>query len=199
MADEIGAEYLELANTQYYSWAFLNREHLLPTQEQLRQAEAVTDAWRVALAGACASSSSPRLPRRQAASAASTAGEHAADVAPDGVALPCHTARMLPGLRFPNVREHSVRDDLVRIGRLPTLPRHRLDEGALRSCEFREQDLGGCRCQAFLLAGDAAAADPVCPKSPEHGRVQEALQRAERGEPPERPLVFRDRRSRVTT
>ena len=36
-----GAEYLELANTQYYSWAFVNRDQLLPTREQLRRAEAI--------------------------------------------------------------------------------------------------------------------------------------------------------------
>jgi pyrroloquinoline quinone biosynthesis protein E len=63
------------------------------------------------------------------------------------------------------------------------------------SCDMREQDLGGCRCQAYLLANDPAAADPVCAKSPDHQRVVEAVQRAAVRDPAgavEHPLVFRD-------
>jgi PqqA peptide cyclase len=193
MADEIGAEYLELANTQYYSWAFENREHLLPTRAQLVQAEAVTDQWRERLAGRMrlffvAPDYHEGRPKR----CVNGWGSTLLAVAPDGTALPCHTARMLPGLAFPNLRETSVRSAWLESDGFNRFRGTGWMKEPCSSCEHREQDLGGCRCQAFLLAGDAAAADPVCPKSPRHAVVEEAVQRAERGEPASRPLVFRD-------
>ena len=200
MADAFGAEYLELANTQYYSWAFENREHLLPTREQLRQAEEVMEQWRARLAGRMrlffvAPDYHDGKPKR----CVNGWGTTLLTVAPDGVALPCHTARMLPGLSFPSLRETSVHAAWFESDGFQRFRGTGWMKEPCSSCEYREQDLGGCRCQAFLLAGDAAAADPVCPKSPHHGRVQEALQRAEQGEAPARPLVFRDWRSRATT
>lgn len=57
------------------------------------------------------------------------------------------------------------------------------------------QDLGGRRCQAYLIANDPAAADPVCAKSPQNHRVQEAVARASSIAPElvvEHPLVFRE-------
>ncbi|GAB3666520.1 pyrroloquinoline quinone biosynthesis protein PqqE [Ramlibacter alkalitolerans] len=193
MADAIGAEYLELANTQYYSWAFENREHLLPTREQLRQAEAVTDQWRERLAGRMrlffvAADYHEGKPKR----CVNGWGSTLLTVAPDGVALPCHTARMLPGLAFPNLRETSVRSAWLESEGFARYRGTGWMKEPCSSCEHREQDLGGCRCQAFLLAGDPAAADPVCPKSPQHALVEEAVLRVERGEPAVRPLVFRD-------
>jgi pyrroloquinoline quinone biosynthesis protein E len=193
MADAIGAEYLELANTQYYSWAFENREHLLPTREQLRQAEAVTDQWRERLAGRMrlffvGADYHEGKPKR----CVNGWGSTLLTVAPDGVALPCHTARMLPGLAFPNLRETSVRSAWLESEGFARYRGTGWMKEPCSSCEHREQDLGGCRCQAFLLAGDPAAADPVCPKSPQHALVEEAVLRVERGEPAVRPLVFRD-------
>jgi len=193
MADTLGAEYLELANTQYYSWAFENREHLLPTHAQLREAEEVTDAARIRLAGRMrlffvAPDYHEGKPKR----CVNGWGSTLLTVAPDGVALPCHTARMLPGLAFPNLRDTSVRTAWLESDGFQRFRGTGWMKEPCSSCEFREQDLGGCRCQAFLLAGDAAAADPVCPKSPHHAVVQEVLQRAERGEPAAHPLVFRD-------
>jgi len=193
MADEIGAEYLELANTQYYSWAFENREHLLPTRAQLREAEAITDRWRERLAGRMrlffvAPDYHEAAPKR----CVNGWGSTLLTVAPDGVALPCHTARMLPGLAFPDLRKTSVADAWLHSDGFQRYRGTSWMKEPCSSCEHREQDLGGCRCQAFLLAGDAAAADPVCPKSPRHAVVEAAVQRAERGEPAVRPLVFRD-------
>src|SRR4051812_3604059 len=109
MAEELGAEYLELANTQYYSWALENREHLLPTRAQLQHAEAVTDAWRRKLDGRMrlffvAPDYHDAKPKR----CVNGWGSMFLTVTPDGTALPCHTAKMLPGLQFPNLREHSV-------------------------------------------------------------------------------------------
>ena len=110
MADDIGAEYLELANTQYYSWALENREQLLPTREQLQRAEAVTDEWRRKLEGRMRLFFvAPDYHEGKPKKCVNGWGNMFMTVTPDGTALPCHTARMLPGLDFPNLRQTSVK------------------------------------------------------------------------------------------
>jgi pyrroloquinoline quinone biosynthesis protein E len=197
MAAELGAEYLELANTQYYSWAFLNRDQLLPTHEQLRHAEAVTDEWRKRLGDTMRLFFvAPDYHEGKAKKCVNGWGSMFLTVAPDGTALPCHTAKMLPGLSFPNVREHSVRDIWFDSEGFNRYRGTGWMKEPCASCDQREVDLGGCRCQAYLLAQDPAMADPVCHKSPHHHLVQAAVERA--GSAPagravvEHPLVFRD-------
>jgi pyrroloquinoline quinone biosynthesis protein E len=112
-------------------------------------------------------------------------------IAADGVALPCHQARMLPGIAFPNVKETSIRSIWYES---PAFNRFRGEawmREPCRSCPERTKDLGGCRCQAYLLTGDAANADPVCDLSPEHARVLEAVAKS-REASPEALLHFRD-------
>jgi len=194
MAVEMGVEYLELANTQYYSWALENRAHLLPTREQLRHAEAVTDAWRERLAGRMTLYFvAPDYHEGQPKKCMNGWGNVFLTVTPDGTALPCHTAKMLPGLAFPNVREHDVRHIWFDSEGFNRYRGTGWMKGACVTCPDKEKDLGGCRCQAFLLAGDPAATDPVCPKSERHGVVQAAVAAANAGEVPARPLIFRGR------
>jgi len=194
LADECGAEYLELANTQYYSWALHNRDHLLPTTAQLRQAEVVTDAWRQKLDGRMRLFFvAPDYHEGKPKKCVNGWGSMFMTIAPDGTALPCHTARMLPGLAFPSVREMGLREIWVDSEGFNRYRGTGWMKQPCSSCEHKEADLGGCRCQAFLLAQDPAAADPVCPKSPHHAEVTAAVARAEAGTPApvERPLVFR--------
>jgi pyrroloquinoline quinone biosynthesis protein E len=117
-------------------------------------------------------------------------------VAPDGVALPYHTARMLPGLAFPSVREHGIRDIWYESEGFNRFRGTGWMKEPCASCPEKEKDLGGCRCQAYMLAQDAAAADPVCDKSPRHAELVatvDGLQtREERA--PAIPLVFRGRK-----
>jgi pyrroloquinoline quinone biosynthesis protein E len=116
-------------------------------------------------------------------------------VAPDGTALPCHTAKMLPGLSFPNVREMSLKEIWFDSEGFNRYRGTGWMKEPCTSCEHRERDLGGCRCQAWLIAHDATAADPVCSKSPHHGLVVAAVQSAEAAaltRVTEHPLVFRD-------
>ena len=198
MADALGAEYLELANSQYYSWAHLNRDHLLPTSEQIRRAEAVTDAWRAKVADRMKLFFvAPDYHEGKPKKCMNGWGNVFLTVTPDGTALPCHTAKMLPGLAFPNVREHDVRHIWFDSEGFNRYRGTGWMKGACVTCPDKEKDLGGCRCQAFLLAGDPAATDPVCPKSAHHGVVQAAVAAADAGEVPVpvRPLVFRDRRA----
>ncbi len=200
MAAEFGAEYIELANTQYYSWAFLNREQLLPTHEQLRRAEAVTDRWREKLGDKMRIFFvAPDYHEGQAKKCVNGWGSMFLTVAPDGTALPCHTAKMLPGLQFPNVREMSLREVWFESEGFNRYRGTGWMKEPCASCEHKEEDLGGCRCQAWLIAHDAEAADPVCRKSPHHDRVLAAVAGAEARAAGgavavvvEHPLVFRD-------
>lgn len=193
MADALGAEYLELANSQYYSWAHLNRDHLLPTSEQIRRAEVVTDEWRVKVADRMKLFFvAPDYHEGKPKKCMNGWGNVFLTVAPDGTALPCHTAKMLPGLAFPNVREHDMRHIWFESEGFNRYRGTGWMKGACVTCPDKEKDLGGCRCQAFLLAGDPAATDPVCPKSAHHSVVQAAVAGADAGVAPTHPLVFRD-------
>ena len=195
LAAEIGAEYLELANTQYYGWALYNRDQLMPTREQLAAAERTVAERRAALG--------ERLrilfvvpdyfegrPKR----CMNGWGTTILVVNPQGTALPCQAAKILPGMDFPSVRTASVREIWLDS---PAFNRFRGEAWMpepCRSCPERAQDLGGCRCQAFQLTGDAAATDPACDKSPHHAIVQAAVSAAAAGGGPgpgARPLVFR--------
>jgi pyrroloquinoline quinone biosynthesis protein E len=116
-------------------------------------------------------------------------------IAPDGGVLPCHTAKMLPGLAFPNVREHGLREIWFDSEGFNRYRGTGWMKEPCASCDQREVDLGGCRCQAYMLANDPAAADPVCVKSPHHALVTDAVDRVEAGGrlgTGEHPLVFRD-------
>lgn len=198
MAESFGAEYVELANTQYYSWAFHNRDALLPTREQLRNAEAATDAWRERVGERMkVFFVAPDYHEGRPKKCVDGWGSLFLTVTPDGTALPCHTAKMLPGLAFPNVRERSLREIWFESEGFNRYRGTGWMKEPCVSCEHREQDLGGCRCQAYLIAHDAEAADPVCAKSPHHRRVLDVIDkveaRAAAGTPQvtEHPLVFR--------
>ena len=193
MAHEMGAEYLELANTQYYSWAFLNRSQLLPTHDQLKHAEAVTDEWRVKLGDAMRIFFvAPDYHEGKAKKCVNGWGSMFMTIAPDGAALPCHTARMLPGLAFPNVRDMALRDIWFDSEGFNRYRGTGWMKEPCASCAHKEEDLGGCRCQAYMLAHDAAAADPVCRLSPQHHVVEAAVAEAAAPKAVEHPLVFRD-------
>lgn len=179
MAEAMGADYLELANTQYYGWAWLNRAALMPTPDELRAAEAIVDSHRERLAGRTKILwVSPDYVDAKPKPCMAGWGAVFMVIAPDGTALPCHSARMLPGFDFPKVTEHSIagiwRDS-------DAFNRYRgtawMSDTCL-SCDQHPVDHGGCRCQAFLVTGDAAATDPVCPKSPDRPLIDAALQAA---------------------
>lgn len=196
MAQALGAEYVELANTQYYGWAFVNRDHLLPSREQLERAEAVTNRFREKVGNDMRIYFVvPDYYAHRPKACMNGWGSVFLCVCPDGVVLPCHEARGLPGLSFPSVREASLQwiwyDS-------PGFNRYR-GEGWMkepcRTCPERVKDFGGCRCQAYLLTGDPANADPVCELSPHHHVVVEAVARAQRPAVTARPLLFRDDRN----
>jgi PqqA peptide cyclase len=199
LALELEAEYVELANTQYYGWAYVNRDQLLPTRDQLQRAEAVVHRFRERVGNAMRIYFVvPDYYENRPKACMNGWGAVFLCVTADGLALPCHEARVLPGLEFPSVRDR----DLRWIWRdSPAFNRYRGDEWMkepCRSCPEKTRDYGGCRCQAYLLTGDAANADPVCDKSPHHARVTEAVGRAGKAPPAAgtKPVVlFRDDRN----
>ena len=180
MAADLDAEYLELANTQYYSWAHLNRDQLLPTREQIIRAEQETNRWREKLGNKMRIFFvSPDYHEAKPKKCVNGWGNIFLSIAPDGTALPCHTARMLPGLTFPNVCDMGLKE--IWYGSEGF--NHYRGTGWMKepcaSCEDKEKDLGGCRCQAFLLSQDPDVADPVCPKSPYHHLVESIVAAAD--------------------
>ncbi len=191
LADEIGVDYLEFANLQYYNWAMLNRSELLPTREQLEQAEAAVQAARARLNGRTTIYFVvPDYYDGRPKACMNGWGNIHLTIAPDGTALPCQEARLIDGIEFPNVRDH----DLGWIWHESSaFRRFRGDEWMrepCRSCDEREKDFAGCRCQAFLLTGDAANADPACSRSPHHHLIQDVIGVAAAGGS-RKPLIMR--------
>lgn len=190
MALDLGAEYLELANTQYYGWAWVNRDHLMPTHEQLIEAEAVVNRYREKIGQRCKLLFVvPDYFEQRPKACMNGWGSVFLSVAPDGVAMPCHNARNLPGLALPRVQDTPLSNIWQKSQAFNAYRGEAWMKEPCRSCDERHKDFGGCRCQAFQITGDAAAADPVCSKSPQHDKVVQLVKQA----PAQRhiPIVFR--------
>jgi pyrroloquinoline quinone biosynthesis protein E len=193
MAEDIGANYVELANTQYYGWSLINRAQLMPTREQLDKAEAITNKFRERVGSKMKIFFVvPDYYADRPKKCMNGWGEVFMIVTANGDVLPCHSARSLPGLTFPNVKDGT---DVEWIwNESPAFNKYRGDDWMkepCRSCPEKEKDLGGCRCQAMLLAGDPDAADPVCTLSPHHHIIEQALKDAQNPVLQAQPIIFR--------
>lgn len=198
LALDLKADYIELAHTQYYGFALINRDRLLPTFEQIKKTEAIVhdyqkrygDKTKIYYVIPDYFSNRPKP-------CMNGWGKTFLTITPEGYALPCHSARILPNLIFPKVHENSLRWIWYES---PLFNRFRGDKWMkepCRSCSLRFKDFGGCRCQAYLLLNDAYATDPVCDLSPKHNVVQEAIQRAMENTASckEVPLIYRNSRT----
>ncbi len=185
LALRLGAERVELANTQYYGWALLNRDQLLPPREMMQKAEEDVNRFRQRVGHTMeivwvipdyhADFPKPCM---------NGWGRRFLTVAPDGRTLPCPVAHVISGLNPPSVKDHDLQwiwyDS-------PTFNRFRGFDWMYepcRSCPRRFEDFGGCRCQAYLLTGYAADTDPVCVYSPHHSLVTEAVAASARSTTP---------------
>jgi pyrroloquinoline quinone biosynthesis protein E len=194
LASDIDAEYVELANTQYYGWAQVNRDQLLPSREQLERAERITNEWRAKHGNKMKLFFVvPDYYETRPKKCMNGWGNIFLTITPDGKALPCHTARMLPGLEFPSVRDMSIREIWYESEGFNRYRGTGWMKEPCSSCPEKEKDFGGCRCQAYMVANDPAAADPVCDKSPFHHKIAEAVALAQQpGNPAQvKPLIFR--------
>jgi len=193
LSEALDADYVELANTQYHGWALNNRDSLMPSVEQLERAEAVTNVYRDKHKGGMKLYFVvPDYYETRPKPCMNGWGSMFLTVAPDGLALPCHSARDLP-MDFPDLRDTSVSEVWFESEAFNKFRGNDWMKEPCRSCPEKEKDFGGCRCQAFLLTGDAANADPVCEKSLHHGQIAEAVERANcHTNIAEAPLLFRN-------
>ncbi len=172
LAETLAADRVELANTQYYGWALQNRAALLPTHEQLQQAERAVKAARER--GKIPMGIIYVIPDYYAEYPKPCMGgwgQRTIVVTPQGEALPCQVASVIPDLEFANIKNHSLEWIWYES---PAFNRFRGTDWLpelCQSCDRVEIDWGGCRCQALLLTQDAAATDPVCHLSPHHEQV----------------------------
>lgn len=196
MSVALGADYVELANTQYYGWALLNRAQLMPTPEQLQRAEVIAHEYQDKLDGKMKIYYVvPDYYEERPKACMNGWGKIFLTVAPDGTALPCQAAAQLPGLSFPNVRDRSVEWIWKESDAFNHFRGFGWMKEPCRSCPDRTKDFGGCRCQAYMLTGDAANADPVCSLSPHHDKILAARQAATEATDVDlaaKPLVFRN-------
>lgn len=184
-----GAERIELANTQFYGWGLLNREALMPTRDQLARAGEAVERWRARLRGQLEIVwVIPDYFDGNPKPCMGGWGAVSLTVTPDGTALPCPAAATLPGLDPVNVRDHPLRwiwEEST------AFTRYRGTDwmaSPCRTCDRRELDFGGCRCQAFALTGDATRTDPACSLSPDHALLTQLTGTSSRAD---RPIVPR--------
>ncbi|WP_428377787.1 pyrroloquinoline quinone biosynthesis protein PqqE [Lichenicoccus sp.] len=184
LAERLGAARVEIANTQYYGWGLLNRDALLPTRAQSELANQQVEAARAHYQGRMVIDYvTVDYHASQPKACMGGWARRFLNVSPVGKVLPCHAAEILPGMVYPSVREHSLAgiwsDDpaFLRFRGTDWMPE------PCRSCDRREIDWGGCRCQALLLTGDAANTDPACALSPHHAAMQDVVGTAGSGAP----------------
>ena len=200
MTVDLNADYVELASTQYYGWSRVNIDQLLPTREQLARAEVVAQEYQEKMKDRMKIIYViPDYFENRPKACMNGWGSIFLTIAPDGSALPCHAAAQLPGLEFPNVREHSIDEIWNGSDAFNKFRGFDWMQEPCRSCPEKEKDFGGCRCQAYMLTGDATNADPVCDKSPHHGTLHADVDRigslSGTKEFESKPLVFRNMRN----
>ena len=195
LCERLGADFVELATCQYYGWAFKNREGLMPSKAQLEKAEREVNQYRARLLDDGSAMKlifvTPDYYEERPKACMNGWGSLFLTVAPDGAALPCHSARLLP-IDFPNVRDNDLKHIWYDS---PGFNHYRGDSWMpepCQSCDEKEKDFGGCRCQAFLLTGNADNADPVCSKSAHHDRVLAARQAADHATAGIEELTYRN-------
>ena len=172
MALDMGARRLEIATVQFHGWAAKNRASLMPTREQAKRARQIVNEARERLQGILVIDYVPadyhsEYPKPCMGGWASTG----INVAPDGTVLPCHAAHTIKGLSFDKATERSLREIWYDGAAFNAFRGFEWMQEPCRSCEFKAKDFGGCRCQAMAIAGDAAATDPVCSRSPLHAEL----------------------------
>jgi pyrroloquinoline quinone biosynthesis protein E len=175
-SEELQADRLEIANVQYYGWALRNRSALLPTREQVDRSLAIIEKARERLKSRMRIDFVfPDYYARYPKPCMGGWGSTQMLIDPGGRVLPCHAAGVIPGLEFDNVQDHDLRWIWTESAAFRRFRGEEWMQEPCRSCERRSIDYGGCRCQAFLLTGDACATDPVCSLAPARGLVDTIL------------------------
>jgi PqqA peptide cyclase len=176
LVEQIQPGTVEFASVQYYGYGLANRANLMPTREQLDGCVALIKAAEERFKGKTRIVFVvPDYYARYPKPCVGGWGRKLMLVSPDGKALPCHAASTLPGMHFENVREKSLGEIWHDSEAFQKFRGTDWMQEPCRTCDRREVDFGGCRCQAMALAGDAAATDPVCTLSPLRPRIDQVL------------------------
>ncbi len=192
-AISLDADYIELANAQYYGFAFVNKQQLLPSKEQLEKAEKITKKYQ----------DNPKVKTKiyfiipdyyenRPKPCMNGWGTTFICISPDGLVLPCQSARMLPNIEFPNIMDQDLQDIWYHSDAFNRFRGYDWMKEPCKSCPEKVKDFGGCRCQAFLLTGDATIADPVCDLSPNHHLVRDIVQKANHSQLDANQLIYRN-------
>src|SRR6266852_854890 len=172
LAESSCATRIEFASVQYYGWAFANRENLLPTRAQLDQSLTLIKREQERLQGRIRIEYVvPDYYAKYPKPCMGGWGRKLMLITPSGDALPCHAAQVIPGLSFENVKDRSLREIWKHSAAFQKFRGEDWMQEPCKTCDRREHDFGGCRCQALLLSGDAAATDPVCSLAPLRPKV----------------------------
>jgi pyrroloquinoline quinone biosynthesis protein E len=189
-AVEAGAGRLEVAHIQYYGWALRNRAALMPTRAQVARSIDIVNAARERLKGILTIDFVvPDYYATWPKPCMGGWGRGIVNVTPSGKVLPCHAAETIPGLAFDNVRDKPLADIWLYGQAFESFRGTAWMIEPCRSCERREADWGGCRCQAFAVTGNAAAADPACVRSSHHAELVALAEREAQAPPP--PFAYR--------
>ena len=176
LAESSSASRVEFANVQYYGWAFANRDSLLPTREQLTKSIDFLKKAQERLAGRIKLEYVvPDYYAKYPKPCMGGWGRKLVLITPNGDALPCHAARVIPGLTFENVKNRSLDEIWNSSDAFQKFRGEAWMQEPCKTCDRHGLDFGGCRCQAFLLAGEATATDPVCSLAPQRQKVDAIL------------------------
>ena len=188
--EQLNPERMEIAHTQYYGWALANRAALMPTRAQLEKAVAIiTDAEKRLAGRIRIDSVVPDYYATYPKACMGGWGRRLMLINPSGKVLPCHAAEVLPGLSFENVREKTLSWIWQESSSFQRFRGEDWMPEPCRSCDRRTEDFGGCRCQAFLLTGDAMVTDPACSLAPAHSIVESAVREANSNVEIEQPVT----------
>ncbi len=184
LANMVEADFVEVANCQYHGFAFLNKEALLPTPLQIRQAEEEVARFRSQLSRKMEIFFVvPDYFEEHISPCVNGWGTTMVNVSPNGRVLPCHGAGEMKHLPIPNIREQSLQDIWYHSTLFNQYRGTSWMKEPCASCPEKEKDFGGCRCQALAWTQDAANTDPCCPKSPHHGLIEKLVDPASQRQP----------------
>ncbi|WP_288390906.1 pyrroloquinoline quinone biosynthesis protein PqqE [uncultured Acinetobacter sp.] len=195
---ELGADYVELATCQFYGWAKLNQAALLPTSTQIAYVQSRVKAYRAQIDQQGLKTKlmlvAPDFHQTRPKKCIGGWGQIFITVSPDGTVLPCQSAKDLP-LDFPNVADQSLKTIWNEAFAFNAFRGTDWMQEPCRSCPDKEKDLGGCRCQAYMMTQNMYATDPVCSKSPEHHQIEATRADADEQQPTTQDLVLRNSRN----
>jgi PqqA peptide cyclase len=162
-AVKLGARRIEIAHTQYYGWALANRDALMPTYQQALDAVKLLEDLRrrydgIIVIDAVVPDYYARFPK----ACVGGWGRRVINVTPRGKVLPCHAAETIPSLIFDNVKDKALEDIWLNSQAFNAYRGTDWMPQPCQSCERKEIDWGGCRCQAMALTGKADNTDPAC-------------------------------------